>query len=580
MRKIKIFRYIFSLLLVLILFIPTISVYGSDYEKKETSYVITTYNDRNGLPTREANTILQTSDGYIWIGSYGGLIRFDGDQFTNYSTSGYIDSSSIRSLFEDSKGRLWIGTNDKGVILLDNNEFTHIAGPVDNSFLCIRDFTETSNGTIYVASNSGIGYIKDSTVTPVMNEIVNGNTIYSISADCYDRLWFSGVSDQIGVLDTKGNISLYNSSDIFKKDIVYCLTCSGNKLYVGSNNNEYAEITLIKESTDLTKCKIELFDTGVISTHNKINISAQGDVLISGITGLYVKRYNGNIDIFTEDMNASSVNWAIKDYQGNIWVASSRVGVTMYTKGYFYNTNLISGLGDIAFNTIVKCDDLFYIGCDQGLYICDSDWHPLENELTEELNGIRIRHIITDSKGNVWLATYAGVFCYNPSSKEVVKYNTDNGLINNRVRVLYELQDGNIAAGTQDGISFIGKNKVLENYTNEDGLTNPSILCMLQEEDGTLLCGSDGDGIYALKEGGVTNHGFSEGLAEGVVLRMLKDSERNGYFVSAGSSIYYWDTETNTFTKHTNWDKSAGVYLICTREMVTSGCSRTRAYSP
>ena len=48
-------------------------------------YVVTIYNEQNGLPTGEANVVMQTSDGYIWIGSYGGLIRYDGTLFRNFS---------------------------------------------------------------------------------------------------------------------------------------------------------------------------------------------------------------------------------------------------------------------------------------------------------------------------------------------------------------------------------------------------------------------------------------------------------------------------------------------------------------
>ncbi len=55
---------------------------------------------------RQANAVLQTRDGYLWVGSYGGLLRFDGSEFHNFSTEGAIATPSIRCLFEDSAGRL------------------------------------------------------------------------------------------------------------------------------------------------------------------------------------------------------------------------------------------------------------------------------------------------------------------------------------------------------------------------------------------------------------------------------------------------------------------------------------------
>lgn len=527
------------------------------FEKKETSYVITIYNDQNGLPTGEANTILQTTDGYIWIGSYGGLIRYDGSQFTNFSLDGDISSSSIRSLYEDSQGRLWIGTNDKGVILLENNEFIQIESPDDYSFLCIRDFTETSDGTVYLASNSGIAYIEDNKVIPIQDPAISEQTIYSIDTDCYDRLWFAMVSDQGGVMDTNHQVNIFSSEAFFDTEKIYSVACYGNKVYWGSNSNTYAEVT-ITDTISPIDFDIAYHDTGIVSTHNKINISKNGDILISGITGFYIKDYKGVETVFGEEDAASSVNWAYKDLEGNIWLASSSTGVTKYTTGYFLNTNLNSGLDDVALNTITKANDMYYIGSDDRLYIFDLNWNQIDNELTQLLEGVRIRHIITDSKDTVWLATYAGVYNYNPKTKQITTYTSENGLINDRARVLLELQDGNIAVGTQAGISFIGSGKVLENYDHDDGLVNPAILCMVQAEDGTLLCGSDGDGIYAIKEDTITNHGFAEGLEEGVVLRMIKNKDDAGYFVSAGSSLYYWNDVENTFKKLTNWDKGAG----------------------
>ena len=75
------------------------------------------YNDSNGLPSCEINTMIQTDDGYIWIGTYKGLTRFDGTNFVTFGPKDGFTGNSVRYLFEDSRKRLWIGTNDDGVIL-------------------------------------------------------------------------------------------------------------------------------------------------------------------------------------------------------------------------------------------------------------------------------------------------------------------------------------------------------------------------------------------------------------------------------------------------------------------------------
>ena len=78
------------------------------------------YDNTNGLPTSEANAITETSDGFIWIGSYAGLIRYDGNTFERMDSTTGI--SSIKCLYTDSRDRLWIGTNDNGVAVLERGE--------------------------------------------------------------------------------------------------------------------------------------------------------------------------------------------------------------------------------------------------------------------------------------------------------------------------------------------------------------------------------------------------------------------------------------------------------------------------
>lgn len=550
-------KKLYAFLLVSILILISIHPASSQafWEEKETSFVTTVYNDQNGLPTGEANTILQTDDGYIWIGSYGGLIKYDGTTFRNYSLEGVINSSSIRSLYEDRQGRLWIGTNDKGVVVKIGNDFIPVTGPDNHSFLCIRDFVESTDGTIYVASSSGMAKINDQILTPIIDESIAGNTVYTLGIDSYNRVWFS-MDEGCGVLDNDKVTAFFTSDTFFDSYDIYSVSCLGDTVYMGSSESMYAEIKLKSEALEKDAFDITYHTTDKVSTHNKINISPDGDILISGLTGFYIKYANGTVLEFDESDLATSVNCAIKDYEGDLWLASSSTGVTKYAKGYFYNNNKASGLDNISLNTITKAGDKYYIGSDEKLYICDLNWNQLDTELTEALDGIRIRHAITDTDDNVWIATYAGVYFYNTKTDEIKIYNSENGLLSDKVRTIFQCADGNIAAGTQSGISFIGNGKVLDNYGYEQGLITPSILCFTQTADGTLYAGSDGGGIYAIKENSITNYGFDQGLEEGVVLRIIENTEDPGFFVSAGSSLYYWSDAG--FKKLNNWSKGAG----------------------
>ena len=89
-----------------------------------TNQIVELYNSKDGLLTNEANTICQTRDGYIWVGSYSGLMRYDGRSFfvCGEEEDG-IRLDGIRALYEDEHGRLWIGTNEDGVFWYDGTGF-------------------------------------------------------------------------------------------------------------------------------------------------------------------------------------------------------------------------------------------------------------------------------------------------------------------------------------------------------------------------------------------------------------------------------------------------------------------------
>ena len=558
MKKWNITLFLGGLLLCIMCLIPSMQAFAVG--DNDTSYVITLYNERNGLPTGEANTVLQTSDGYIWIGSYGGLIRYDGTEFRNYSMERKIESSSIRALYEDAKGRLWIGTNDAGVFVMENDVFVKITLPEDRSFLCVRDFAEGEDGSIYVASNSGLAKISDGKIIPYEADVLKGNTVYSVALDSYGRVWGAASNGECVVIGTDGVATVLSSDDFFDEEDVYSLDSDdeGN-IVIGSSGSRIAEVGFKSETLDKNTFSIRYYGTGNVTVHNAVHVSENGEILVCGNNGLAVIGNDGRITEFGKEDHAVSVNAAIIDYENDIWQTSSAYGLTKYSVGCFDTPNEKAGLNGVTVNTIAYQAESWYIGNDTGLMIRDKDWNPVENELTQKFDNIRIRCILSDKAGNVWIASYSDypVVCYNTADGSMKEFSTDTGLTGNKARVVTQLSDGRIAVGTQSGVDIFENGELKESYTHEDGLDNPTILCIAEGPEGELVVGSDGGGIYVIKDGSITNYGFEEGLGEGVVLRMLRDEENDGWFISAGSSLYYWNSDKN-FWQITNFSKDAG----------------------
>ena len=89
--------------------------------KNKYNYSAITYDTSNGMPTSEANGLAMTKGGFLWIGSYGGLIRYDGNNFVRIDNRHGVES--VGCIFTDSKDRLWIGMNENGVALRERGEY-------------------------------------------------------------------------------------------------------------------------------------------------------------------------------------------------------------------------------------------------------------------------------------------------------------------------------------------------------------------------------------------------------------------------------------------------------------------------
>ncbi len=520
------------------------------------------YNETNGLPTGEANTVLQTQDGYVWIGSYGGLIRYDGTTFRNYSVEGAISSSSIRALFEDSKGRLWIGTNDAGVYLYEKSVFTQYQYADVQEFSSVRAFAEGKDGTIYVGTTSGLAAAGEKELEMV-DEKAHGMTIYSMTADPNGVLW-ACIDDGQALLISEGEvIGTFYSEEMLEADL-YCIDkAEDGTLYLGTSGNLIYRLKLLDDDYGKSSFSLKKYSIGELSTVNDITQDKDGNIWAAAMNGLGYLDAGGRWHPITME-HTNSLNVVNMDYEGNIWIASSSYGIIHLMDGIYYNVNERAELSKTAINTVAVSEDSYYLGTDTGLMILDSGFRQVKNELTDFLEGERIRHILSDSRGNIWIGTYYehGLVCYEPETGAIASYTKEDGLSDDQIRMVMECSDGRIAAATRNGVTILRGGKVVRTYLPEDGLTYPVILCLCEGEDGTLYAGSDGQGMYAMKGDEVTHYGFDEGLDSGVVLRMLPDEGGEGIFLSAGNSLYYWDFKT--FRLMENYDKSPGsIFDMC-----------------
>ena len=537
-------------------------------------FVGTEYNDTNGLPTSEANAVIQSTDGYLWVGSYGGLIRYDGTEFVNFSSE--LDTSTVRCIFQASDGRLYVGTNDKGVYVLSEGEFSLIPSPADSIFNSIRGFAEDSSGVIYAASTGGIGRIAEDGTLKIIYETDAGEQFYSIAVDGLDNVWAVSGSGNTCVFSPEGEmVLLISAGELFEDSFANAVAFYDGKICLASATNRIAFLSDIAVNDGILEFTPEFITFDGVSQINSLNSEKDGRLLVSAVSGFgFISTGDSGysctrVDCYSET-SPIQANFACTDHEGNCWVASGSYGLVRFTRGCFESCNGGNGLGQVAVNAVCRQENIFYIATDSGLLTYDGNWHPLETEVAAFFEGIRIRNICCDTSGRVWFATHSesGAVCYDPETGDILTFGPDSGVLSNRVRVVYPLSDGRILVGHQMGFAIIDGDRICASWTADDGMSEPSVLCAM-ELAGRIYVGTDGSGIFSVplnsSDRTLTQIGTEQGLESGVILRMCPDGDGNGeFFISSGDNLYYCDG--NSCRVLSGIDKSEGsVYDIYDR---------------
>jgi energy-coupling factor transport system substrate-specific component len=325
-----------------------------------------------------------------------------------------------------------------------------------------------------------------------------------------------------------------------------------------------------------------------ISGVERIEEDSSGRIWVCGGNGIGFFSESGNfVEEHYEDFDAS-LAWLHEDYQGNMWVASSRYGVMELVKSKFQDVFKKAGIESQVVNAVTFYNGDYYCGTDEGLLVLSGqDLTLVDTPAAALLEGERVRSLMVDSENRLWICSYCdnGLICLGQGDAMTV-YNVENsGLASNRVRCSAELSVGTIAVGTAEGISFLSDGQVVGSLTARDGLLNPQILSLAEGEDGILYAGTDGSGLYGIRNQAiVTHYGKREGLSSDVVLRVVP-YEGGIFLVDSNALCYLKDGEIRIlegFPYFNNFDiqfyddtayvlSSAGIYEVSAKELCRGG---------
>ena len=482
-------------------------------------YNFISYSVEEGLAQSQIRDICQDDDGYLWIGTLGGLSKFDGKNFENFSTNDGLLNNQINSIFKDSKGNIWIGSRG-GVSVYDGNEFKNYQFKKELSQNVVLSIAEDQSSQIWFATDGGgMVYMDDSRFNYlVMPNGVDNNYIRSIDIDNNDNIWLA-TRDGVSIIDSdlkiRDTIPEVNATQVFidSDNTVWCSTYGEGVLHLVEGacikyNDDTGLISdhirgFVKRKdgsfwfvskfgiSKLYKDEVKNFTEkdGVKNSNIKVVIEDdEGNLFLGSDGGGLIKFTNEDFISYTENdvIGSNVVMSVLEDFNTNIWVSTYGQGVGVFTsKGYALFTEERGLANNTVWCSTVSADKNLWVGTDGGVSVFDGNKFKSYG-FNEGLDAKVVYAIKGDSNSNIWIGTKEGVYVLNQLND-----NISNLGIGKNIRDIFIENEQFIWFCSSDGLfKYDVHLKEYRQYTEADGLQSKSVMNIVKGEKGVYWIGT------------------------------------------------------------------------------------------
>jgi ligand-binding sensor domain-containing protein/signal transduction histidine kinase len=432
----------------------------------------------SGLIQSQARDLAQDNQGHLWIGTLGGLSRFDGRSFTNYTIRDGMLNNTVNTITADKKGNLWIGS-PKGISCFNGKGFEHFIfqSPENPAGNFVTQIRAAENGTVWCVSGNKIYSIekgKNKQLTTPDKEAV-------ITALLPDKgsLWAARTGGTVYHWNNKKWDSLsFNLTDPTVKPIVTKIfRDSRQRLWLTTNRGLYKV-----ENGAIVTARVRSMMLDGLPTILSITEDKHHDIWL-GMAGGAARITDQDIAFFNKKNGLcdNTIFSVLTDAEGNVWMASDGQGVFRFSGGQFTAIDESTGLPSAQVMSIGadRYGRLFFGTYDAGLYVYGDGkvlGLPFPLKSNPPITAMRFKD------GNIWLGTAgAGLWKYNGIN--FFSYTTQtNGLVSNVVTSLYIDDKGRLWIGAPNGATYFEKDSFhavpMKNTPVQDfiNLSNDSIL--------------------------------------------------------------------------------------------------------
>jgi signal transduction histidine kinase/ligand-binding sensor domain-containing protein len=530
----------------------------SEMPSPSDDWLVRSWQTKDGLPQNTVYAILQTHDGYLWIGTAGGLARFDGVRFRTFGLQDGLRSVQISALVEDRQGVLWVGTRGgglsrrqeggqirtfssergfpattvealatgrdgsvwvgtpRGLVKECADRFTVVGATAGLPEKQVRALLEDAHGVLWVSFTLEGLYRGTSNVFQRVEETRSAPTpVYSMCQDRDGNVWAGGGNGYLWKLG-EGSCERFEQTNGVPFQMIECLAQGAQgPLWIGTRSGG-----------------LHFFGEGIFQ-----KVSQRAGLTGNTIRGLVVDRdggvwagtVGGGLNRLSakllrvlgarEGLEHTTVTSVAEDRAGRLWVATQEGGVYLFQEGRFSRVKEPSVWANSpnAYTILATADGSIWAAGESFLYRFEQG-HPAKAYADAPVAGEAIRAMCEDEHC-IWLGTYYSTLL--KVDAKGVRVVLTNGLAGD-IRSLVRDGPESLWIGTAAGLYHWQHGK-LKAWTTRDGLASAMIETLYRDPDGTLWIGTLGGGLARLRGGRILNITTRQGLADDVISQIVSD---------------------------------------------------------
>ncbi len=477
----------------------SLPLFPLDPGKSMTQYAHRIWGQEEGLFQPTIYSVTQTRDGFLWLGTQDSLIRFDGIHFREYAEGdSVLHGSLIRTLSEDARGNLWVGSLGSGVFRIAPDgrakQYSTKAGLPSNTIFCL---TPAKNGSVWACTAEGLARMDGSRVR-VFTE-ADGLLSRRVRSTCEGAdgaRWVAGLDYGLSRSDSFGSRFATFTNQIFPRNqIVTALECSSDgTVWAGTPEG------LIH----IAGAASRIFTTRDGLPDDEVSALTQGKdgTLWIGTNDGVSRLRNGEISVYrTRDgLSHSQVLALCLDREGTLW-AGTKNGLDQFTDGKVtpYTTN--EGLSSNNVGPLLedRAGHLWIGTLGHGLNFFNG--HRFQNlTMRNGLSSDTILSLALDASGDLWVGTARGLDRVRDTAV-VDSFGPAQGLRGNEVRSLFVDMQGVLWVGTETALQHLEGKRLVESLLQPRPAYQSAVVALSGSQTVPLFASLDGPGLYQFRNG-------------------------------------------------------------------------------